>query len=273
MLRPMTLFAVAVLSWLPAAPASVERHQPSGRPSADEIARRVNTRDEGRMMSRSVMMDLVDRDGGTRRRVTKSFRKDYERERRTVIFFLSPTNIKGTAWLTYDHGEAGRQNDQWIYLPAVRAVRRIPASDRGASFLGSDFTHEDIRTETKLALADYTRQIVGEATVEDRHCYMVEAIPVNAQVARELGHGRVLQWIDTEIWMPRRGTYWDTAGKPLKDVVVGDIRKVQGIWTAHRFEASNRKTGHRTILHVHGVDYPATLDDILFTERGLRRGL
>jgi hypothetical protein len=265
--------ALALLPWLLEPPAPARQTANPVLPSGDEIARRVNSRDEGRMMSRSVTMDLVQRDGGSRRRVTRSFRKDYDRERRAVIFFLSPANIKGTAWLTYDYTDGQRRSDQWVYMPAARTVRRIPASERGASFLGSDFTHEDIRTETKLALDDYRRRTLGEEIVDERRCFVLEAVPVSSQVARELGYGKVLQWIDAEIWMPRRGAYWDTAGNPLKDLTIRDISRVQGIWTAHRFEAVNRRTGHRTILLVSDVEYPATLDDILFTERGMRRGL
>jgi hypothetical protein len=225
------------------------------------------------MMSRTVVMELVDREGRTRRRVTRSFRKDYPGERRTVIFFLSPTNVKGTAWLTYDYDAAGRADEQWIYLPAVRAVRRIPASERGASFLGSDFTHEDIRTEAQLPLTDYRHDVVGEERIDGRRCYVVEAVPVSTAVAKELGYGRVRQWIDAETWMSRRGLYWDVTGNPLKEVTVQDVRQVQGIWTAYRFEATTHRTGHRTILQVSDVEYPEALDDVYFTERGLRRGL
>jgi len=262
---------VVTLPWILVGASDGPRQ--SALPSGDAIGRRVHARYEGRMMSRMVVMELVDRDGRTRRRVTRSFRKDYASERRTVIFFLAPTNIKGTAWLTYDYHEAGRADDQWMYLPAVRAVRRIPASERGASFLGSDFTHEDMRTEAQLSLSDYRHEAVGEESVDGRRCYVVEAIPISRQVARELGYGRVRQWIDADTWMPRRGVYWDVTGNPLKEVTVQDVRQVQGIWTAHRFEASTHRTGHRTILQVSDVEYPESLDDVYFTERGLRRGL
>ena len=125
-------------------------------PAGDEIARRINARNEGEVVSRHVTMAMTDRGGTERVRETKGFRKYFGKEKRVVIFYLSPANIKDTAFLTYDYPEADRDDDQWLYIPAARKVRRISASDRGDYFLGTDFTYEDIRKETKVGIEDYS---------------------------------------------------------------------------------------------------------------------
>ena len=87
-----------------------------------------------------------------------------------------------------------------------------------------------------------------------------------------MGYGRIRAWVDSEIWITRKAEYWDIQGEPLKTLRVTDIRQVDGIWTTHRMEMKNRKTGHTTVLEFHDMDYANEVDDNVFTQRGLRRG-
>ncbi len=242
-------------------------------PSGDEIARRINARDDGQWVSRNLTMELTDRRGKTRVRNTRGFRRYYGEERRTVLFYLSPTNIKDTAFLTYDYPDESVDDDQWLYLPAARKVRRISASDRGDYFLGTDFTYEDIKLESKVSLVDYRRKTLGMEVVDGHETYLVESLPVSDAVARELGYSKVVSYVDTGIWMNRKGEYWDVAGNKLKTIHIKDIRQVDGIWTAHRLEVENHKTGHHTVFQFSDVDYEAEVDDALFSQQALRRGL
>lgn len=242
-------------------------------PDGDEIAGRVNARDEGVAVARNLTMEMTDRRGKTRTRETRGFRKYYDDEKRTVIFYLEPSNIKDTAFLTWDYPDADKDDDQWLYLPAMRKVRRISASDRGDYFLGTDLTYEDIKLETRISLEDYTRNTIGEDEVDGHHCYLLESIPVDEDVAEELGYGKVEQCVDSAIWMVRRARFWDTKGSPLKTSYFRDIRQVQGIWTQHRIEVENHKTGHSTLFLFSDVDYRQGVRDGLFTQNALRRGL
>ncbi len=242
-------------------------------PDADEIARRINARDEGVAVSRYLTMRMTDKRGKTRTRETRAFRKYYGKEKRTVIFYLKPANVRNTAFLTWDYPQADKDDDQWLYLPAMRKVRRISAADRGDYFLGTDLTYEDIKLETRVSMDDYQRKATGEDEVDGHHCFLLESVPVNENVARELGYGRVEQCVDSKIWMVRRSRFWDIKGKPLKTSYFRDIRKVQGIWTQHRIEVENHKTGHRTLFLFRDVDYEQGVSDDLFTKNALRRGL
>lgn len=242
-------------------------------PYADEIIKQVNARNEGDAVSRFVMMEMIDKRGKARVRETRSFRKSFGAEKRTVIFYLGPRNVKDTAFLTYDHPDAGVDDDQWLYLPAMRKVRRISAADRGDYFLGTDFTYEDIKKETKISAEDYTHRTLGEDVIDGHRCYIVEGVPVNESVARELGYGRAMLWIDAEIWMARKADFFDVRGKRLKTIDTRDIRNIQGIWTAHELNVINHKTGHKTRFVFSDIDYRTEISDDIFTERALRRGL
>ena len=251
----------------------VRAGQAADLPSADDIVAKINARDEGAQSVRDMSIELITKGGGQRVRETKVFRKYFGTEKRTAIFYLSPRSVKGTALLTYDYADPETDDDQWLYLPALRKVRRIGAADRGDYFLGTDFTYEDIKKESRISQEDYRHKTLAQEDLDGVPTYKIESIPINDDVAEELGYGRIVFWVDREIWMVRRTEYWDVQGNPLKTVQVGDIRNIQGIWTAHRVEADNHKTGHRTRLLYSNVDYKSGVDDDIFTKRALRRGL
>lgn len=260
-------FLISASSLMLANTAVAETNQLSGL----EIAQQVNARDEGASVSRKLTMEMIDRRGKKRVRETRGFRKYYGEEKRTIIFYLKPNNVRKTAFLTYDYPQA--DDDQWLYLPAMRKVRRISSSDRGDYFLGTDFTYEDIKKEGKVGIEDYTWKRIGEELIDGHHSYIVEAIPINDKVARELGYGKVIYHIDSNIWMVRQSKSWDVRGYELKTINFHDIRQVQNIWTAHTLEVNNHKTGHNTRFLFSDIDYATGVADEIFTQQALRRGL
>ena len=189
-----------------------------------------------------------------------------------MIFYDRPRNVKGTAFLTFDYPGADRDDDQWLYLPALRKVRRISASDRGDFFLGTDFSYDDIKNETKVAIEDSHWKTLGKEQVDGHEVYVVERTPVSDEVAEETGYGRTVSYVDAKIWIIRRSEIWDPRGKRLKTIETKEVRKVDGIWTAHRIEAVNHKTRHRTVFTFRDVDYRGGADDNLYSKRALRRG-
>jgi outer membrane lipoprotein-sorting protein len=249
-------------------------HSANQLPDGDSIAQRINARDEGESVSRDLKMEMTDKRGKTRIRETRGYRKYYGSDKKTIIIYRSPKNVKGTGFLIFDYADVQHNDDQWLYLPAMRKVRRISASDRGDYFLGTDFSYEDIKLETRVSIEDYTRKTIGEDVVDDHHhCLLVEVNPVNAIVAKELGYGKGEICVDDKIWIVRRSRVWDIQGNPFKTIHNSDIKQVQGIWTVHRMLVENHKTGHQTIFTFSNVDYQTPVDDSVFSKRALKRGL
>ena len=242
-------------------------------PTGNDVAKYINERDEGVSVSRLLTMEMTDKRGKKRVRETQGFRKYYGDEKRTVIFYLSPKNIKDTAFLTYDYPAADQDDDQWLYLPAMRKVRRISASDRGDYFLGTDFTFEDIKLETRVSTKDYTFKTVGEREIDGKHCIVLESTPKSQEIAKELGYSKVEQCIDDEIWMARQSKMWDVKGKLLKTIHVSDISKIDDLWTTHSMVVENHKTGHSTKFTFSDVSYEKSVPDSLFTRNSIKRGL
>lgn len=263
------LLASSALLMLPGMPALAEDALPDGA----EIVQRVNARDDGDTVSRVLVMELVDKSGFRRIRETRSFRRDFAGgERRSVLFFDAPANLKGTALLTWDDPDPAQDDAQWLFLPELRKSRRVAMSERGRAFLGTDLSFEEIKKETRISIEDYRWRTVGEEEVDGAACFVVEATAVDERTARELGYGRMLLRVDAELWIPRFGEYWDPRGERIKTIRITDIRPVQGIWTPHAVEATSLRTGHRTRLEFRDVDYERPLPDDLFTEAALARG-
>lgn len=248
-------------------------------PTGLEVARRINARDEGVTSTRRITMELIDRSGYVRTRETIFFRRYVPGEKAgdagekwIVLFYQSPATIKNTAFLSHDFLESKRDDEQWLYLPALRRSRRIALRDRGKSFLGTDLSFDDVRNETKVTVSDYRWKTLRTEDVEGHPCVVVEAIPVDEETAGYLGYSKVEFKVDTEIWIVREADYWDTTERHLKTSRQLDIRTVDDIWTPHRVEVTNHRSGHRTHFTYSEIRYGVPMAEDLFTERALRRG-
>ncbi len=244
---------------------------------ASDIVHKVNNVDDGEQVTRKLTMTMIDKRGKTRVRETQAYRKYYDQEKRTVLFYKKPTNVKGTAFLTFDYKDTAKDDDQWLYLPAMRKVRRISASDRGDYFLGTDFTYEDIMLEGKLELTDYDFSVLRSEKItletdESFDTVVLQGMPKNKNIAQDLGYSRTLIWVDTATWVVVKADYWDLKNKPLKTLTMTDIRNVDNIITRHALTINNHKTGHKTLFQFSEVDYTSTVKDSLFTKRALKQG-
>ena len=242
-------------------------------PSGTSIASKTHERNEGVSMSRKITMELKDKRGKLRIRETTSLRKYIGGEKRLAIFYLTPKSVMGTAFLTYDYPDPTVDDDQWLYMPALRKTRRISAANRGDYFLGTDLTYEDIKLETRISLNDYNYKTIGKELVDGNESFVLEATPINEEVAKELGYSKVKLWVDAKIWMLRKADSWDVAGNHLKTTEISDIKKVQGIWTYHQIHIKNHKTSHETNFRISDIDYQTEIDDDTFTKEALVNGL
>jgi uncharacterized protein len=241
-------------------------------PAGQWVAEQINLVDEGDVRFSKVMMTLTDKRGKARVREAVIYRKYIGQEKRTVLFYLQPRNVKDTAFLTYDYPQADVDDDQWLYLPALRKSRRISASDRGDYFLGTDLTYEDMKKEGKFDLQDYRFQTLGFESVNGRKRLLLESIPRTEAIARELGYGKVRAWVDPDNWIIMKAQYWDTNLNLLKTLELDDVRQVDGVWTRHYLSIENHKTGHHTEWRISDVDYQTSISDNLFSRNALKRG-
>jgi len=254
-----------------------ESAQASDLPDGAAIIENVNQVAEGQHAISDLHMTLTDKSGKVRERKALSFRKYFGEEKRTLLIYQRPTNVKDTGFLTYDYPDVDTEDDQWLYLPALRKVRRISASDRGDYFLGTDFTYEDIKKSGKIEQQDFDFQTLSKDVIEvggvKVATYKVAATTKSNQIAEELGFARSEIWVNPETWIIVKTDYWDLKDRYLKTYTASNIRQVDGIWTKHLLEVKNHKTGHHSRFEFSNVDYNTPVKDDLFTRRTLERGL
>ena len=241
--------------------------------SGRQILEKVNAREDGQHVTRTFTIELQDRSGNVRTEKTVSYRRYFGTEKRTILFYTEPNRVRGTGFLTFDYADTAIDDDQWLYLPALRKVRRISASDRGDYFLGTDFTYEEIKKEQKVELSDYTFTAKGQELVDGRTLLIVEGVPTSEEVARELGVSRMVWHVDPEIWMSRKTEHFDVSGNHARTITLNRVETIDGYLTTTEMYVENHKTGHSSLIRFEDTDYEKDVSESIFSQARLRRGL
>ncbi|HET8577869.1 MAG TPA: outer membrane lipoprotein-sorting protein [Methylomirabilota bacterium] len=235
-------------------------------PSGEEIMRRAHLAMyyPGEDMRARVTMRLMSKDGGERvRELTMSRRNIKEGgEQRYFIFFHRPPDVRDVAFLVWKY--PGRDDDRWLYVPALKLVRRIAASDKHTSFVGSDFSYEDVSGREP---EDDNHRLVREEKMAGRDAWAVESTPKEPAGA---DFSRKLSWIDRATWLPLKEEYYDRRGELARVFTAEELKEIQGFWTVIRRVMKNVQTGHRTEVAWDDVRYNLKLTPDLFGERALR---
>lgn len=180
-----------------------------------------------------------------------------------LLEFTAPQDVAGTATLTLQHDK--RQDDQWLFLPALRISKRISASKRSDRFMGTEMTYEDLSTYLSEPLEDYEYKLLGEENLEGRVAYHIEATP--KQGTRTQYSKRQL-WIDQETHLMLRTDFYDDKGKLLKIYTAHEIKPVgnSGFFRAYRVEVDNKQTGNRTKVEYSDFAINQGVDEQMFSK-------
>lgn len=241
--------------------------------TADEIAQQVDERDEGDKSISTMEMTLIDKHGNERIRAMKNYSMQIDDTTRSVIFFLSPADVRNTAFLTYDYDDSAQDDDQWLYLPALKKTKRIASSDKSSSFMGSDFTYSDM---TSRDIDDYNYSIAKESTVRDHKVWVMESIPKTDKVIEETGYTKSYMFVRQDNFVVVRALHIlkEAGGKKYLDVK--KLEEIDGIWVATEIEMKTTKdktTLHKTILKLDNVQFNQDLDEAFFSVRRIEKGL
>ena len=240
--------------------------------TAKRIVALSNDRDDGDNRISDMTMTLADRNGKTRVRTIRSFEKDKGEDNRRIMFFLSPADVEGTGFLTYDYDESGKDDDQWLYLPALQKSKRIASSDKSGSFMGSDFNYSDM---TRPDIDEYEFRILKEKEVRGAKTWMIEAVPRTREHMEETGYKKSILFIRQDNFVMVRAIHWTLQGNKIKYQDVPGLELIDGIWTVTRMSMTTKKgkqTLHRTLLNFSNIRYNQKLAESDFTVRRLEMG-
>jgi len=183
---------------------------------------------------------------------------------KSLTIFDTPRDVKGTAFLTYSHKVD--DDDQWLYLPALKRVKRISSNNKSGSFMGSEFTYEDVASEE---LEKYTYLWLRDEDLDGRPCFVVERRPVDT---RNSGYSRQVSWIDQEEYRTWKTEFYDRKDTHLKTLTLsGYQRHLERYWRAGTMNMVNHQSGKSTELTLSNYVFQVGLTDRDFTQTSLKR--
>ncbi|MET0411761.1 MAG: outer membrane lipoprotein-sorting protein [Polyangiaceae bacterium] len=174
--------------------------------------------------------------------------------------FTWPADVKGTRLLTWAHKQG--DDDQWLYLPAIKRVKRIASSNKSGSFMGSEFSYEDFGSQE---VEKFTYKLLEEPKHEGRDAWLLERYPVD----KTSGYTRQVVWMDKEYKQPVRIDYYDRKRELLKTAVFGEFKKYGKQYRSNKIEMSNVQTKKRSVIIWSERRLDVELQANLFRSEGL----
>jgi hypothetical protein len=188
---------------------------------------------------------------------TRELANDGDRSR---VTFEWPADVKGTRMLTWSHKDGN--DDQWLYLPAIKRVKRISASDKSGSFMGSEVAYEDLGSQEP---EKYRYKWLADAKENGRDCWQLERVPVS----KTSGYARHVVWMDKEWFLPVHIDYYDRKNELLKTSLYSGHQKYGKTWRVNKIEVANVQTKKKTVLTWTDRQFGVKLDPVLFESSAL----
>jgi outer membrane lipoprotein-sorting protein len=231
-----------------------------------EIIENVYNRDVGEDMTADLTMTLTNSSGDNRVRQIKQFSKDFGDLEKKIMFFVSPADVKNTSFMNWSYEEEGKDDDQWIYLPALKKTKRISSDSKSDYFMGSDFTYDDLGDRQPN---QDSHKFLHEEKINDEDCYVVESISKD----KDYMYSKTITWIIKDKWIGLKKEFYDEDEDLLKILKVNKYEDIGGFWIITNTEMKNEQNDHKTIMILKNVKINTGIDDGKFTERIMTRGI
>lgn len=234
-----------------------------------DIMLKVEKQQEVKTRAVKSKMILVNKQNKTRERdvlqYTKSVNDPKGFDDKVLVFFEYPADIRGTGLLMYSYSDAGKDDDRWLYLPALKKVRRIAGESKNEYFMGTDFTYDDMGGR---GIDQDTHKLLGEETIDGVKYYKIESVPVD----KNDFYSKKIGWVIADKWVHLKVEFYDRKGQLMKTMQATDIRNVSGVWLQFNLEMNNFAENHKTILKILEAKINEPIDDQIFTTSALERG-
>ena len=182
---------------------------------------------------------------------------------KSLVLFETPRDIEGTALLS--HAKILDPDDQWLFLPALKRVKRIASANKSGPFVGSEFAFEDF---TAIELNKFDYRYLGNETCGAFQCDVLERLPKY----ENSGYSKQIAWVDQDVFQIRRIEFYDRRGDLLKVLELGDYRQyANGVWRAHRLTMENVQTNKKTDLVYQDYAFDVGISDKDFVKGRLSR--
>jgi len=230
--------------------------------TGEEILDEVDKTLDSQTRRSEIKMTIVNENGQKRERAVEIISKG---DNKGFVEFLSPADVEGTSFLTLT--EDGQEN-MWLYLPAIGNVRKIASHMRSGSFVGTDFSYNDISmvggSDYK---SEYNSTLKEEVEYDNRTCYLLESTPTK----EDIQYSKMKMWVNKANYMPLKIEFYDSEGESLKVMTNEDIKEIDGHLTPQKITMKNVQAGTQTILKLSNVEYNIEIPDKIFTTRYMQQ--
>jgi outer membrane lipoprotein-sorting protein len=233
--------------------------------TAKEIADAVYNRSSPSNGESDMQMTLTNKKGSERVRALHQYFIDMGEVEKQIMFFTAPADVRNTSFMNWAYSAENQGDDQWLYLPALKKVKRISNSGKDNEFMGSDFTYEDME---KRSPERDVHVLIGTETIDGEEVWLVEATPVE-----EEQYARRRVWISKSRLLPLRVEFFDEDNEPLKTLTIVEAIEVKGYWVVSKQLMSNTQRGHTTMITLTNVQVENGTEEGRFTQRMMERGL
>jgi len=213
----------------------------------------------------TLTMTLTNKQGKQRIRKIKQFTKDFGDVEKSIMFFVSPADVKNTSFMNWTY-DSDKPDDQWIYLPTLKKVKRISSESKSDYFMGSDFTYDDLG-DRKLD-ADVHKLLKTEK-VNGIDCYVVESVSKD----EDYMYSKTKTWIRKDNFVGVKKEFYDEDGDLLKILTIKKVQKIKGYWVITNSEMKNIQKNHKTSIVLSNIQIDTGVPDSKFTQRTMMRGL
>jgi len=213
--------------------------------------------------SSNVIMHIVNKNGKERRREFSMLRIDIKEggDQKYFTYFKKPSDIARFTFMV--HKYVDKNDRRWIYIPAVDLIKPISADDKNSSFVGSDFTYEDV---SGRHWSEDNHRFVMLSILDSTPVYVIESTPVNACK----GFSRKLTYLDTTNYLPLREEYFTSGDKPVRIFYALQVEIVDGYPTITKRKMENVRKGTYTLIEFESIAFNVGLTEKIFTERYLK---
>lgn len=182
---------------------------------------------------------------------------------KSLTIFDKPLDVKGTAFLSFSHAIGA--DDQWLYLPALKRVKRISSRNKSGPFMGSEFAYEDL---SSFEIEKYTYKYIKDETINEQSCFVVEQYPVD----KNSGYTRRIVWIDQTEYRTQKVEFYDRKNSLLKTLsYTGYNQYLNKFWRSDQMDMLNHQTGKSTELRWQNYAFGNGLSDADFNKNSLKR--
>jgi len=231
-----------------------------------EIVDKAYNLPSGDDVTSTLTMTLENKSGQTRIRKIKQFSKDMGDVEKSIMFFMSPADIKNTSFMNWTYDDGDKSDDQWIYLPALKKTKRISSDSKSDYFMGSDFTYDDLG-DRKLD-AD-THKLLREETIEGKECYVVESISKD----EDYMYSKTITWIRKDNFVGLKKEFYDEDEDLLKTLSIKKVEQISGYWVISHSVMKNSQKNHSTNIELSNIKINTGVSSSKFSERMMTRGI